>query len=123
MTPPTRTPATEADVEPLDDDGYPTDAFLDYLRTYPINGRAACKALLSAVRPAWQYADCGYWTENGDDYGISTGGWSGNESIIAALEQNFLFWSLCWWSSRRGGHYAFKLSAVLGTNGGGDAKP
>lgn len=40
---------------------------------------------------------------------MSTGGWSGNESIIVALEKNFLFWSMYWNKSQRGGHYWFEI--------------
>jgi hypothetical protein len=43
-------------------------------------------------------------------YNISTGGWSGNESIIGALQSNSLLWALTWVQSRRGGHYIFEVA-------------
>ena len=63
------------------------------------------KGLMDFVKSIWEYADCGYWTKKGRTYYISTGGWSGNEDIIYALQKNKLFWVMCWQQSRRGGHY------------------
>ena len=40
---------------------------------------------------------------------LTTGGWSGNESLISALYKNFLFWSLCFHSQHGGGHYVFRI--------------
>ena len=42
-------------------------------------------------------------------FDISTGGWSGNEDIIGALEQNQMFHMLCPVSWRRGGHYIYDV--------------
>lgn len=42
-------------------------------------------------------------------YDLSTGGWSGNESIIDAMQENTMFWMLSWVQSRRGGHYIFEV--------------
>ena len=93
----------------LDGDGYPTEAMLDQVKTYPISNTQDCVELLAAIRPYWRYSDCGYWTRpSRTTYEISTGGWSGNESIVAALESNLMFWSLFWYQSRRGGHYIFQ---------------
>ena len=64
-----------------------------------------------------EYAEWGFRIRNGRDslnkacvkVEISTGGWSGNEDIISELEGTF-FWFIYWWSSRRGGHYEFRIS-------------
>jgi hypothetical protein len=93
----------------LDDDGYPAEDSVTQVAEYPIRGREDCAALLAAVREVWQYADCGYWSQDGDLFTISTAGWSGNESLIGAMQDNAIFWMLCWQSSRRGGHFELKL--------------
>jgi hypothetical protein len=38
---------------------------------------------------------------------LSTGGWSGCESIISAL-QGTMYWVMFWYQSKAGGHYWFK---------------
>lgn len=40
---------------------------------------------------------------------LHTGGWSGNEEIINALQNNKLFWSMWWQKTERGGHYTFEI--------------
>lgn len=64
--------------------------------------------LMEYIRPLWAYSDCGYWEEESDKYRISTGGWSGNEDIIGAMQENYVWWSLYWMQSSRGGHYMFE---------------
>jgi len=46
---------------------------------------------------------------SGNDGGweLHTGGWSGNEEIIRAMQDNRVWWGMFWESSRRGGHYEF----------------
>jgi hypothetical protein len=91
----------------LDSSGYPTDKTLDLISEYR-NG-VEFKDLIDAIKPLWAYADAGYWRVEGDEYHLSTAGWSGNEDIISALRNNFVFWGLCWVSSRRGGHHVFRV--------------
>lgn len=43
------------------------------------------------------------------EYIFHTGGWSGNESLIAALRENMMFWMMCWYQSTAGGHFIFRV--------------
>ena len=66
--------------------------------------------LLDYVRELWKYDDRFVLTgKRVLRLYLSTGGWSGNESIIGALEQNLFFWSLCWVKHIRGGHFWFEI--------------
>ncbi len=47
-------------------------------------------------------------------YRFATGGWSGNESIIAALDRNFLVAGMCWELSARGGLHVYELRPSAG---------
>jgi hypothetical protein len=94
----------------FDADGYPTEKTLRTIRRWPLQD---FKGLMEYIFEAWKYADWG-WSRYGRRYSISTAGWSGNEEIIGALNANRMFWSLCWHSSRRGGHYVFKIPKIKG---------
>lgn len=74
--------------------------------------------LIFQLKNMWEYNDC--FIENwGLDrvfkkrqvltLELHTGGWSGNEEIIAALKQNKLFWMIWWWKTEKGGHYYFEI--------------
>lgn len=100
----------------LDDDGYPTEYALHVIETWGYE--KGYIALMNFIRDLWWAPDFGWSVPEqvheklyGDltVYNISTAGWSGNESIIAALQENHMFWVDCWYSSRRGGHYTFKV--------------
>ena len=66
--------------------------------------------LLDFVRRLWKYDDRFVLTgKKVLRLYLSTGGWSGNESLIIALRQNFLFWAMCWKKQERGGHYWFTV--------------
>lgn len=105
-------------IEPtFDADGYPTDETLEIVQTWSITTLDDCEALLLYVQRAWRYPT--YFTRHARrirewkvgslkrKWSVSTGGWSGNESLISALEANYIFMALCWRSSRRGGHYEY----------------
>lgn len=93
----------------MDKDGYPDNRELKKIRNWPY---ADFQGLMEYVFDRWKYADCGYWKKGRKYYRISTGGWSGNESLISALMQNRMFWSCCWVSSKRGGHYVFEIRKI-----------
>lgn len=100
----------------LDDDGYPTEECLEKIKKWNYND---VKEWFEFIKEHWWAPDWG-WTEIDEPheyrenrtvhrYYISTGGWSGNESIIHAMEQNYMMKSLFWVQSRRGGHYIFEI--------------
>jgi hypothetical protein len=108
----------------MDKNGYPDPEELESIRTWPAGygptGNRAHRDLMEYVKGLWMYADANYWTDKGvaphslrsydrRSYSISTGGWSGNEDIIQAMESNIMFWATCWVSSKRGGHYEFEV--------------
>ncbi|KKL86890.1 hypothetical protein LCGC14_1940210 [marine sediment metagenome] len=91
----------------LDENGYPDEASLEAIEHYDYveNG---IEGLLSLIKENWHFLEWGYSRTPSRLY-LSTGGWSGNESVIGAMRMNFLFWSLHWMRSRRGGHYVFEV--------------
>ena len=104
----------------LDEDNYPTERTLAMISNWSyMGGYEGYKKMMEIIRSIWAYCDCGYWKQyisvdklSGDEYTyyqISTAGWSGNESIVAAMHENKLFMANCWEQSRRGGHYLFRI--------------
>lgn len=107
--------------EMLDEDGYPTDAALDIIRLWhwsDVEGWFKfIEGLWWSSNMLWKEGDApheyrdfkGYEDKIVHRYYISTGGWSGNEDIIRAMQDNqCLLWTLTWVQSRRGGHYIFE---------------
>jgi hypothetical protein len=86
---------------------YPTEEELDKIKNWQPRD---FDGLMDFIYSIWKYSDSGYWKREGNFYYISTAGWSGNESIIAAMQSNYIFWSLYWCQSQRGGHYIFASS-------------
>ncbi len=92
----------------LDEDGYPTDDALDAIEEWPY--QLGWLPLMGAIRRIWRI---GNWAEVDTvdprmQFTLTTGGWSGSESIIRSLERNVLFWACCWVSSHRGGKHVFE---------------
>jgi len=90
----------------------PADADCDRVRAMPAMTREQCFAVLDAVRDCWWMPDL-IRIESDEDhaftYRVSTGGYSANEAMIAALMENRMWWSRCWLRSERGGHYTFEI--------------
>ena len=105
----------------LDEDGYPTDDALEIIALWHWDD---ARGWFKFIESLWAYHDWG-WKEKDEPhewedlkqykdkivhrYYISTAGWSGNESIIRAMQKNDFMWHLNWVQSRRGGHYIFEL--------------
>ena len=110
----------------LDNDGYPTDLALTLIEeANPFEKNP--HDLMAFVKRLWQYDDWGWSEKKKKDYfgkkviiySISTGGWSGNESLIHALKNNKnFFWTLYWQESKAGGHYKFKIPKKVITKQG-----
>ena len=86
----------------MNNDGYPEESELKRIREWPGDD---IKGLMEYIEQQWQYPN--YFREGRKYYYLSTGGWSGNESIMEALQENLIFWLFYWQSSVRGGHYKF----------------
>jgi len=89
--------------------GYPDEEDLERIRKWSHDDLLG---LVDFVRERWTFADWGWKLEACGLLSVSTGGWSGNEELIGALQGNYPFWGLCWESSRRGGHFTFDLSRI-----------
>lgn len=89
-------------------DPYPRDDELKKITEWQIVAfDRDIRALMDYVQNLWMYDD--YFIRRGRTYTLHTGGWSGNEDLVGAMQHNLIFWTLCWVSSRRGGHYVFQL--------------
>jgi hypothetical protein len=103
----------------MDQDGYPTEETLKKITEWDwhdVNG------LAEYIVATWHYgeplAQLSDWRK--DDIGaeyrelrLATGGWSGNESIIAALNDNTMFGMICWYLSQRGGLHIYHVPRPL----------
>jgi hypothetical protein len=102
-------------------DCYPSEEELKRIETWEFQSQADIDALWAFVRKLW-WMDCfgpavrnegrqfPYAANIDDaDWYVCTLGWSGNESLIDALQHNIVFWSLCWRASVHGGGYWFRI--------------
>jgi len=104
-----------------DDNQYPTEDELEKIARWDAFTRAGQIAWFVFIKSCWWAEDWG-WRERAARgaaetagpriYEIATGGWSGNESIISAMQQNHVLWMFTWELSRRGGHYLFRVREV-----------
>jgi hypothetical protein len=97
---------------------YPTEDELKTIRTWDHKDPFG---LVDYILPYWEQN--GWAKKTGKKIvhlQLSTGGWSGNESIVAALDSfphheekdNNMFFFLWWKKSVRGGHYWFRVKQL-----------
>ena len=89
----------------LDKDGYPEDDELEKITKW--DSIEDSLGLIRFVQNLWAYSDYFYFDYVSKNLELHTGGWSGNEEIIGALQANIIFWTMFWLRSERGGHYYF----------------
>ena len=88
-------------------DEYPTEEELEFIKNYKFDAQRRFLPLIEHLQKLWHWPDYAKW--DGKILELHTGGWSGNEDIIEALEGTD-FWLLCWKESKRGGHYKFEVT-------------
>ena len=82
---------------------YPEDEELETIRKWDASD---LRGLMDYVSKLWTYPE--HIEHEGNTYRLHTLGWSGNEEIIGAVQDNAVWWLMWWHSSERGGHYEFK---------------
>ena len=101
-----------------DHDGYPHNFELERIKGWNIQ-KDGVEGLLDLIEECWHWPELGFNKRNGRTRFIKkscikvelhTGGWSGNEDIIRALQEQDMFWLLYWVKSERGGHFYFEVS-------------
>lgn len=90
----------------FDKDGYPTEETLEKIRTWSLKTNQDVADLFSYCKECWRFPE--YFKIESDQVSFSTIGWSGNEDVVAAMEENYILKALCWLSSQRGGYYKYK---------------
>lgn len=98
------------------DNGYPHEEETERIRLWKIVDNDDFHAVMSYVAARWKYPD--YWEVHDrlntigqpeKEYVFSTGGWSGNESLVLAIEQNAILQMVGAQSWVRGGHYVYRF--------------
>lgn len=90
---------------------YPTEEELLIIEKWEFNTPDDLHLLINYLEERWMFGKHGYFESKGKNIihlRLSTAGWSGNESMISALEKN-PFWFCFWQESHRGGHYYFTI--------------
>ena len=91
----------------MSEDNYPSEDDLERLEYWKFHKMQDYYDYANFVVSLWDFED--YATLKGRTLKLITGGWSGNEDIIAAINSNILFRAICWEKSERGGLHIYKL--------------
>jgi hypothetical protein len=95
----------------FDEYGYPTEETLEKIAKLSPLDESIDEIVEYLIRVWHWHEDMIKWDKKHGNLQLHTGGWSGNESVISALEKS-LFWMLYWYKSIRGGHYYFKVKRI-----------
>jgi hypothetical protein len=102
----------------LDEDGYPTEAALNYIKNWScgfVNGTYVLGKyyknldftdLIEYIQSIWYYDDAVVYEDGLLE--IHTLGWSGNEEVIHVL-RNTTLWMMRHKATQSGGHYYFRI--------------
>lgn len=98
---------------------YPTEEELEKIRKWDWKDDGFF-ALAEYILNLWHFPDWATYREmtkndHEQEYRelrLATAGWSGNESIISALNHNQMFNALCWQSSHRGGLHIYHIRKI-----------
>jgi len=98
----------------IDHNGYPTDATLEKIAAFDPR-KDDVYEFVEYLCENWVNGFPPKWDKKHGTLQLSTGGWSGCESVIGELKRGngdlpgiSWFWVKYWYSSRVGGHYVFK---------------
>ena len=99
--------------ERFDDDGYPTEAAIERLQSFEGSAGEMVSYITSLMRNGFSTLE-----NFTDDFGraqkrltLVTGGWSGCETVIGALDST-MFHFIFWESSFRGGKHTYTFSPI-----------
>lgn len=89
---------------------YPTEEQLAEIQNWDCITYMGAVKLAEYICALWHYGEpyCSIRGKYVKVLKLSTGGWSGNEDIMAALNKNFLF-RRYFYSLHAGGHYVYKI--------------
>lgn len=93
----------------LDKDGYPTEETLAKITNWDYKDR---EGVLRFLAENWYYEDSAIETRKGL-WVFATGGWSGNEELIYALQENRVLWvylTSIYYIHLSGGFYVFAIT-------------
>lgn len=118
-------PSDPHTIPTFDRDGYPSDETLDRIERWPVAQQVdGVRTCLDFVVEAWDtrygsvhrtlmVTEQAFLAPDANETFIrfATGGWSGNESLIHALQRNHIVHGLTWVMSRRGGLHIYRYQS------------
>jgi len=100
----------------LDVNGYPTEEWLQYIRSYQPDDSVPLLKFVSEILPkGWYMAEWGFVLhrkyKGKRKFELHSGGWGGNELVISAIKSNkyLTHYKMKLVMCKAGGHYYFEL--------------